>query len=442
MRFALKIDLLILAITVILFFTGCSNAEQSSAKDYGINNCSIVYCESGVVEYENHGNNTNEQTVYELASNGKTVAAYTALAMVDDGILSLDEKIAPYLDPELVTDDERLNDITLRQLLCHTAGFSPNYELGTDKKIYTDPGTAFCYSGVGYIYLQSVIENASGMTVDQAADKYVFGPLGMHNSTFESADTITPYMNLSSALLYALAMFVISFAVLFAAGGITGKLTGFRFYSLKTALIISFAAAGVINALFLLFFFISKVLLLFVACFVIMAASLCITRKTRLMYFSVPVLTCLILASGFVIPVSIPVTNDITAKDANCAYTFKSTSEDMSLFCCELMNRAKTQDDFYNVMFEPAVTINETNSWGLGIAIENTNGSATTYWHSGINPGFQSLYVLYPEQDRFVIILTNSDNGLDYAKEIAREHLGVDGVWDITRGSVPLANTI
>ena len=49
---------------------------------------------------------------------------------------------------------------------------------------------------------------------------------------------------------------------------------------------------------------------------------------------------------------------------------------------------------------------------------------------------------MYPGQDRFVIILTNSDNGLDYAKETAREYLGVDGGWDITRGSVPLTNTI
>ena len=53
--------------------------------------------------------------------------------------------------------------------------------------------------------------------------------------------------------------------------------------------------------------------------------------------------------------------------------------------------------------------------------------------HSGINPGFQSLYVLDPDENKYIVILTNSDRGLDYSKETARSFLGVDGVWDIKR---------
>lgn len=102
----------------------------------------------------------------------------------------------------MLTDDERIYDITLKQLLCHTAGFSPSFELGVDKKIYSDPGEKFCYSGVGYIYLQNVIENVSGMTIEQAAQYYVFEPLGMNNSTFEHVKTVTPYMKLSSVVIY------------------------------------------------------------------------------------------------------------------------------------------------------------------------------------------------------------------------------------------------
>lgn len=125
----------------------------------------------------------------------------------------------------MLTDDIRMNDITVRQLLCHTAGFSPSFELGVDKKIYSDPGTEFCYSGVGYIYLQNVIENASGMTMEQAARHYVFDPLGMKNSTFENAKTVTPYMNLSSVVIYALAVFVIIFIVLLLIASVIGNIT-------------------------------------------------------------------------------------------------------------------------------------------------------------------------------------------------------------------------
>ena len=148
MKFKTAISLALIAV-IVLLFAGCNDANKTVEEEYGINKCSVVYYENGSVQFKNRGKNTNEKTVYELASNGKTIAAYTALSMVDEGVLSLDEKIAPYLDDELITDDERINDITLKQLLSHTAGFSPNYEIVTDKKIYSGPGDKFCYSGVG-----------------------------------------------------------------------------------------------------------------------------------------------------------------------------------------------------------------------------------------------------------------------------------------------------
>ena len=354
--------------------------------------------------------------------------------MVNEGVLDLNEKISPYLGSDLLTEDIRLNDITLYQLLCHTAGFSPNFEFGTDKKIYFDPGSEFCYSGVGYIYLQSVIENASGMTIEQAAEHYVFQPLGMNNSTFEGATTITPYMNLSSALLYAFAVFILTFIVLLSIACIAGKITKFKYYSFKTVFPLCFLAAGIANAIFLLFFFVSKVLLVFLICFAVMGAALFITRKyIKLFYACVPVITLALFVFSFISSVSIPVTNDLIAKVPNCAYTFKSTSEDMSLFCEELMKKAKGSDDAFKNMFVPAVEIDENNAWGLGIAIETISGSGTTYWHSGINPGFQSLFVLYPEQNKYIVVLTNSDTGLDFSKETARSFLDFCGEWDIKR---------
>ena len=436
MRAAIKSVLIVMTVVSVLTFAACGiKKDQTLEEKYRINNYSAVLYDNGSAEYRNYGKGTDEDTVFELASNGKTVAAYIALAMTEEGILSLDDMIAPYLDPDLITDDERLDDITLRQLLCHTAGFSPNYELGTDKKIYSNPGTRFCYSGVGYIYLQSVIENASGMTLEQAASHYVFEPLGMNNSTFEGRATVIPYMDPGSAFLYAMAVFVLSFILLLAAAGLTGKLTGFRYFSFKSAFAVCFLAAGIINSVFLLFFFVSKVFALFLACFALLGTGLFITgKKSKLFYLFIPVVTLLFAVLAFALPYGIPVTNDVIAKKANCAYTFKSTARDMSLFCNELMNKAKDPGDGFNEMFLPSVTIDDRNAWDLGIAIEQTGGAETTYWHSGINPGFQSLYVLYPEQNKYAVILTNSDNGLDFSKDMARAFLGVDGEWDIPRG--------
>ena len=429
MRNAVKASIFLSVILVAICLTACTKQNR-----YGINNYTIVCSDNGVVEYQNYGAGTTSQTVYELGSNGKTVAAYVALRMVDEGLLTLDDKIYPYLDEKLRTDDPRHREITLKELLCHTAGFSPSYELGIDKKIYSDPGTEFRYSGVGYIYLQSVIENAGGMNMDQAAAKYVFVPMGMKNSTFESAGTVTPYMNLNNAVLYSMLVFVISFIMLLVIVSIIGRITKHKLYSFKTGFAGSFVAAGIVNAVFLLFFFVSKVFMMFLIIFAAMGLLLILTHKNKkLFYICAPALMVLTLILGFTLPVSIPVTNDLIAKEANCAYSFKSTPEDMALFCNGLLESYNDPDDACNMMFAPAVVIDEENMWGLGIAIEAETEGTATYRHSGINPGFQSLYVLYPEENKYIVVLTNSDNGLDFAIETARAFFGFEGQWQIKR---------
>ena len=425
MKKTFRCILILLLAVMTMLLAGCSDKPA----DY-----TIVRYENGEVTYENSG--SDEKAVYELGSNGKTVAAYTALAMVDEGILELDESIAPYLDPELITDDARINDITLRELLCHTAGFSPSYELGVDKNIYNDPGTEFCYSGVGYIYLQNVIVNAGGMSMDSAAQKYVFTPLGMKNSTFESVKTVTPHMNLGNAVLYALIVFTASFLLFSLLALIIGAVTKFRLYKFKTAFTVCFVLAGIVNSIILLFVLpnLSKTYFVFLICFAIMALILYVTRKkSRAFYIVAPVFLIAVILLGSLIPVTVPVTNDLRSYPANVAYTFRSTGEDMALFCTDLMKKYAEDTGAFGEMFDENIVIDDENSWGLGIAIENTEGFGTTYWHSGINPGFQSLYVLYPEEDKYIVVITNSDRGLDFAKETARDYLGINGVWDIKR---------
>lgn len=408
-------------------------ASQPLAQRYDIHGYSIAYSENKETIFQNYGKDINEKSVFELASNGKVVGAYIALKLVDEGKISLDEKIAPYLKSDLLTDDTRMKDITLRQLLCHTAGFSPSFELGIDKKLYSEPGAEFRYSGVGYIYLQSVIEEVSGMTLEQVAKHYVFEPLGMQNTTFEKAKIVTPYMKLSSAVLYALAVFVAVFLLLVLIALILGKITKFRLYSVKGAILVCIAISSAVNLLFLLFVFVSKVVFLFLIYLLLIGIVLLITRKKNIyFYISMPILTLLILILSFIVPASIPVTNDLTAKASNCAYTLKSTSEDMDLFCGELMRQYNQGSETMRTMFMPSVEIDSANSWGLGIAIE-LEDEGETYWHSGINPGFQSLLVLYPQKNKYIIVLTNSDDGLDFSKDAADEFLSIGGNWNIKR---------
>lgn len=74
----------------------------------------------------------------------------------------------------------------------------------------------------------------------------------MNNSTFEHAKTVTPYMKLSSVVIYTFTVFIIVFVVLLMIAFVAGKMTKFRFFSFRGSRPVCFLIAGIVNTLFLL----------------------------------------------------------------------------------------------------------------------------------------------------------------------------------------------
>lgn len=162
------------------------------------------------------GRPVTDDTIFRLASMTKAMTSATALALVEDGRLSLDDAVSewlPYFTPAL--PDGRVPEITVRQLMTHTSGLSyPFFEPDADPDIYGDlpaglersegtleeamravsgaplfyePGTEWRYS-VSTDVLGAVIEAASGMTLPQAIARYVTEPLGMTETAFVAVD--------------------------------------------------------------------------------------------------------------------------------------------------------------------------------------------------------------------------------------------------------------
>jgi CubicO group peptidase (beta-lactamase class C family) len=117
-----------------------------------------------------------------------------ALALVDRGLISLDEEITRFL-PELV--QVRRQGVTWRRLLSHTAGlpgWRPLYVWGRDPKeilgvidrlgLATDPGSRFEYSDLGFITLGLALERATDRPLQELAADMVFGPLEMSRSGY------------------------------------------------------------------------------------------------------------------------------------------------------------------------------------------------------------------------------------------------------------------
>ncbi len=162
-------------------------------------------------------------TIYRLASVTKPLVATTALAMIEQGKLSLDglvREYLPYFTPREKDGSEP--DITIRQLLTHTAGFAygvnaygkpaaggevnegllnedidfeENFKrLATIPLLYK-PGTHWYYS-TAIDVLGAVIAAIEKTSLQEALARYVTGPLGMKDTGFKVTDEArlaTPY---------------------------------------------------------------------------------------------------------------------------------------------------------------------------------------------------------------------------------------------------------
>ena len=130
---------------------------------------------------------------YSIGSVSKQFMAAAILLLVEDGKLSLDDKVARYL-PNLT----RAGEITIRQLLSHTSGYQDYYPLDyvapfMQKPVTADdilktwagkaldfgPGTRWQYSNTNYVAAGRILERVTGMSLTSFLQTRIFGPLGM-----------------------------------------------------------------------------------------------------------------------------------------------------------------------------------------------------------------------------------------------------------------------
>lgn len=128
----------------------------------------------------------SKATLFNLASLTKPVTAEVILRLASSGALSLDEPMARYWTDPDIANDPRRERLTARIALAHQTGF-PNWRgEGGRLAFRSDPGTAFGYSGEGYDYLGRYAEKRVGKSFEALAQEYVFGPIGMKNTSYSA----------------------------------------------------------------------------------------------------------------------------------------------------------------------------------------------------------------------------------------------------------------
>ena len=124
---------------------------QGYIEEEGIPGCAVVSIRDGRLTWsEGFGrmnslksNAVNSETVFEVASNSKIIAAYLALRLVEEGMLDLDTPLNDYLAEPWLPDPAYRDSITLRHVLSHSSGLGHN-EAG--RKVYFSPGSGYYYS--------------------------------------------------------------------------------------------------------------------------------------------------------------------------------------------------------------------------------------------------------------------------------------------------------
>ncbi|PWU05061.1 MAG: hypothetical protein C5B52_00410, partial [Bacteroidetes bacterium] len=168
-------------------------------KDAQIPGLSIALIENGRIIWEAGYGVSNadtrkpvtRMTIFEAASLTKVVTCYTVLKLVDQGKINLDTPLNKYLGNNYdVVNDDRINLITARRVLTHSAGF-PNWRNDGSKTlpINFNPGERFSYSGEGFVYLSRVAEKLTGMKFEDLVKRTVLEPLGMTSSNFTWVDS-------------------------------------------------------------------------------------------------------------------------------------------------------------------------------------------------------------------------------------------------------------
>ena len=148
--------------------------------------------------------------IFRIASASKLITAIGIMKLVDDDKLKLSDKVfgPKGLLPQFTEfGDNRIKDITVRQLLNHTAGFSrrkgdpmfrtadimkwehlsttPTADQLIDfqlrMKLRDKPGGNPQYSNIGYLILSRVIEQVSGQNYESFLQEQVLVPAGCYD---------------------------------------------------------------------------------------------------------------------------------------------------------------------------------------------------------------------------------------------------------------------
>jgi CubicO group peptidase (beta-lactamase class C family) len=216
-RASRPVQAVFLAILLTMSLTGCALAQELPSVDtvmtafmtkYSVRGMSIAITRNGNLVYAKGYGKADDlrdlttSHLFRLASLSKQITSIAIMRLMDEGKISLDQKVfgpGAILGTAYGTRPygKGITDITVDQLLHHTAGgwtndgqdpmfTNPSMTAGQlitwtldHRPLTNTPGTAYAYSNFGYCILGRVIEKITGKPYADAVRDLVLQPLGI-----------------------------------------------------------------------------------------------------------------------------------------------------------------------------------------------------------------------------------------------------------------------
>ena len=202
---------------------------QERMDHYKVPGVSIAIVENGKMKWAKGYGFANTETktkvdantLFQAGSISKPVAALAVLKLFENNRIELNKDVNYYLKNWQIPENRftETEKVTLEKLLTHTAGMTvhgfPGYQQtddfpeiidvlngkGNTGKITVDtiPGSIWRYSGGGYTVMEKVVEDVSGLALEEYMSKNILVPMGMKNSTYQQPIAKEWQKNISAA---------------------------------------------------------------------------------------------------------------------------------------------------------------------------------------------------------------------------------------------------
>lgn len=209
-------------------FSEVDRKLEAAKKELGGNVVALIYKDGKIIYQKALGADFNAKTQAPVASCSKWLTAALVMSFIDQGKLSLDDKVSKFIP---IFSKYSKGYITIKDCLAHLTGIESEpirpvtvfnrkkyatleeevTDFASKKEIESNPGLEFRYSNIGLNIAGRVLEVLTRRSFEQLMQEHITRPLMMRNTSFSSLHAVNPsggaistandYMNFLSMML-------------------------------------------------------------------------------------------------------------------------------------------------------------------------------------------------------------------------------------------------